>query len=207
MEATKRRFASLSSSETETLLDGVDSKNTKRQTNTAINIFREYLTEKNLPLEFEKLNEEELDQILANFYLEIRTKNGELYKKTTMNSYRQGIQRHLAKYRDIDILKGSKFKHSASAFKGMAKELKRQGLSAIEHYPTIAEADMEKMYNYLCSDLSNSQKLQYKVCFLLVLFYNGLITSIMRCEIIDTHPACTLLTEIKKNAIDSFQYL
>ena len=165
MEATKRRFASLDDEDKENLLDGIDSKNTKRQTNTAVNIFREYLTEKGLSSDFETLSDDELDKILGNFYLEMRTKNGELYKKTTMNSYRHGLQRHLAKHRDIDILKGDKFKNSSTAFKGMSKELKRQGLAAIEHHPSIAPADMKKMYDYFCSDLSNNQKLQYKVTF------------------------------------------
>ncbi|VDH93435.1 Hypothetical predicted protein, partial [Mytilus galloprovincialis] len=103
--ATKRRFASLEDEDRENLFENVDSKNTKRQTKTAINGFREYLTEKSLSLDFESYDDAQLDDVLSKFYMEMRNKNGEMYKKTTMQSYRQGLQRHLSKTRDIDILK------------------------------------------------------------------------------------------------------
>ena len=57
------------------------------------------------------LSDQRLDDIFANFYLEIRNKNGQLYKKSKMKSYRQGLQRHLNQNRDIiDNLKGGAFK-------------------------------------------------------------------------------------------------
>ncbi|XP_063442973.1 uncharacterized protein LOC134723282 [Mytilus trossulus] len=161
--ATKRRFASLEDEDRENLLENVDSKNTKRQTNTAINGFREYLTEKSLPLDFESYDDAQLDDVLSKFYMGMRNKNGEMYKKTTMQSYRQGLQRHLSKTRDVDILKGDNFKKSKKAFQCMTKELKRLGLAAVEHYPAIADADMEKMYMFFCKDLESPKMLQYKV--------------------------------------------
>lgn len=159
----KRRFATLEEADQENIFEGLNAQTTKRQTTTAVNIFREYLTEKGLPLDFETLADGELDEILGKFYMEMRNKSGELYKKTTMQSYRQGLQRHLSKSRDIDILKGESFKKSQKAFVCMTKELKRKGLAVVDHYPAIAEADMRKMYEYFCSDLENAQKLQYKV--------------------------------------------
>ncbi|CAC5420823.1 unnamed protein product [Mytilus coruscus] len=145
--ATKRRFASLEDEDRENLLENVDAKNTKRQTNTALNSFREYLTEKSLPLDFESYEDEQLDDVLAKFYMEMCNKNGDMYKKSTMQSYRQGLQRHLSKTRDIDILKGAK----------------KLGLAAVEHYPAIADVDMEKMYMFFCTDLESPKMLQYKV--------------------------------------------
>ncbi|XP_052098825.1 uncharacterized protein LOC127733511 [Mytilus californianus] len=163
--ATKRRFASLEDEDRENLLENVDAKNTKRQTNTALNSFREYFTEKSLPLDFESYEDEQLDDVLAKFYMEMRNKNGDMYKKSTMQSYRQGLQRHLSKTRDIDILKGDNFKKSKKAYQctGMTKELKRLGLAAVEHYPAIADVDMEKMYMFFCTDLESPKMLQYKV--------------------------------------------
>ncbi|XP_071138416.1 uncharacterized protein [Mytilus edulis] len=93
----------------------------------------------------------------------MRNKNGEMYKKTTMQSYRQGLQRHLSKTRDVDILKGDNFKQSKKAFQCMTKELNRLGLAAVEHYPAIADADMEKMYMFFCKNLESPKMLQYKV--------------------------------------------
>jgi hypothetical protein len=79
--AGQKRFASLDKDEMDEIMENLDAKNTKTQTHTAVKIFREYLTEKNLPLEFEMLSDQRLDEILANFYLEIRNKSGQLYKK------------------------------------------------------------------------------------------------------------------------------
>ena len=84
--AGQKRFASLDKDEMDEIMENLDAKNTKRQTHTAVKIFREYLTENNLPLEFEMLSDQRLDDILANFYLEIRNKSGQLYKQSTMNS-------------------------------------------------------------------------------------------------------------------------
>ena len=84
--------------------------------------------------------------------MEMRNKNGEMYKKTTMQSYRQGLQRHLSKTRDIDILKGDNFKMSKKAYQCMTKELKRLGLAA--------DADLEKMYMFFCKDLESPNMLQ-----------------------------------------------
>ena len=114
-------------------------------------------------MEFEILSDQRLDDILENFYLEIRNKSGQLYKQSTMNSYRQGLQRHLNQNRDIDILKGDAFKKSIKAFKCIRKDLKRVGLAAIEHYPSIAEEDLQKMYSYFSRNIDDSQVLQYKV--------------------------------------------
>jgi hypothetical protein len=85
--AGQKRFASLDKDEMDEIMENLDAK---RQTHTAVKIFREYLTEKNLPLEFEMLSDQRLDDILANFYLEIRNKSGQMYKKSIMKSYRQG---------------------------------------------------------------------------------------------------------------------
>ncbi|CAG2211446.1 unnamed protein product [Mytilus edulis] len=80
--------------------------------------------------------------------MEMRNKDGEMYKKSTMQSYRQGLQHHLSKTRDIDILKSDNFKKSKKAYQCMTKELKRLGMAAVEHCPAIADADMEKMYMF-----------------------------------------------------------
>ncbi|VDI10339.1 Hypothetical predicted protein [Mytilus galloprovincialis] len=79
-----------------------------------------------------------------------------------MQAYRQGLNRHLQKCRDIDICNEDIYQKSCKSFKGMTKELKRLGLAAIEHHPSIEESDIE-MYSYFCKNLEDAQLLQYKV--------------------------------------------
>ena len=92
-----------------------------------------------------------------------------------MQSYRQGIQRHLSKHSDkeIDITKKETFKKSTTAFQCMGKELKRQGFASIDHYPAIEDEDWTKMYSFFASNLDDAQLLQYKVGFLFseIFFY------------------------------------
>ncbi|XP_033726677.1 uncharacterized protein LOC117316247 [Pecten maximus] len=156
------RFASLSVDEKDRIFNNADAANTKRVTTTAVRVFREYLTSKSLSAEFETYEISELDEALANFYLEMRNKNGELYKKSTLLSYRHGIQRHLELTREVNIMKGEQFKKSVKAFKSMTKELKRQGYGAVDHYPAINEEDLAKLYDFLTSS-QDVQLLQYKV--------------------------------------------
>jgi hypothetical protein len=65
------------------LVTNADSENTKKQTKQAVKSLRE----NELDPEF--------DKTLTKLYAEASDKNGEMYKKTTLTSYRQGIQRHL----------------------------------------------------------------------------------------------------------------
>ena len=83
--------------------------NTKKQTALAVKMFRDYLMEKELDPDFEKYDAQTLDEFLTKFYAEIRNKKGEMYKKTTLSYYRQGIQRHLQSVREdnLGIVKGA----------------------------------------------------------------------------------------------------
>ena len=91
-----------------------------------------------------------------------------MYKKSTLVAYRHGIQRHLERTRDdVNIMKDTEFKKSQQAFKAMSVELKKEGLAEVEHYPSISEEHLERIYCFLTMDIENAQFLQYKVRFYL----------------------------------------
>ncbi|CAC5399421.1 unnamed protein product [Mytilus coruscus] len=50
-------------------------KNTRKQTHQAVKLFKEYLKENKLDLDFEKYDVETIDKALTKFYEEIRVKN------------------------------------------------------------------------------------------------------------------------------------
>ena len=161
------RFASIEGDELNGIIDTIDSANTKRTTMTSVKLFREYLSAKNYAMDFENFTLDDLDSKLASFYVEMRNKKGEMYKKSTLISYRHGLQRHLEKCRSdkIDITDNNKFRKSSLAFKGMSKELKRQGLAVVNHHPPISDGDLKSLYQYLLGGIleDSSQLLQYKV--------------------------------------------
>lgn len=159
------RFPCVSEEDRRNILENVDSTNTKRSTQTSVKLLRSYLNAKEWDVQFESLPESELDELLAKFYIEARNEDGDMYKKSTLMSYRHGIQRHLQKTRpNIDIVNGVEFRKSRTAFKAMTKELKRVGLGGVDHHPPIADSDIEKLYQYLCQDENqNPRLLQQKV--------------------------------------------
>ena len=65
----------------EDILKKRNAANTDKVTGNSVNIIRKYLNEKNLPADFESLYDKALDELLLKFYCEVRTSDGELYKK------------------------------------------------------------------------------------------------------------------------------
>jgi uncharacterized protein YneF (UPF0154 family) len=45
----------------------------------------------------------------------------------------------------------------------MTKELKRQGLAAIDHNPPISDEHLKAIYAYLTQNMEDAKILQYKV--------------------------------------------
>ena len=160
---TKNRFGSLDDEQYNNLINnangGKEYLSTKRATATAIRIFQAYLKEKKLPLEFEKMDNVELDKVLARFYTEVRKGNGENYRHGSLFSIRQGIGRHLKANKQIDIIHGESFIKSSMAFKAVLKLSEK--LTSVSSYSPINEADMQKLYSYF--DLRDNVKLQEKV--------------------------------------------
>lgn len=114
-----RRFATFSEEDLKEIVNNSEAENNKKLTR----IFREYLLSKQTSAEFEGLSCEELDRLLGRFYVELRNNKGEMYKKTTLLSYRQGIQRFLQSIRpDVDIIKGPLFRESNKFFKGRTSD-------------------------------------------------------------------------------------
>ena len=158
----KHRFGSLDDEQYNNLINNYGVKeylSTKRATTTAIRIFRAYLKEKKLPLEFEKMGNVELDKVLARFYTEVSKVNGENYRHWSLFSIRQGIGRHLKANKQIDIIHGESFIKSSMAFKAVSKLSEKR--TSVSSYSPINDADMQKLYLYF--DFRDNVKLQEKV--------------------------------------------
>ena len=166
------RFASLNADEFDLILLNKDAENTKKATRQAVAIFRDYLKEKSLPGEFETLDKLALGSVLAKFYVEVRRSDGEFYKRTTLNSIRAGINRHLKSEHEhiIDIIKDVEFARANAAYKAATVQLKRLGKGDVQHHNAIDESDIRKLYGSEVFDHSTPVGLQYKVWFELMLF-------------------------------------
>ena len=91
-----KRFADTSQDEIEKKRLKLQSDNTLKSNKKAANILKAYLTE-NLTMDnFENCPPEELAIVLERFYMDLR-KHGTMYKTTSLESIRSGLEQILAK--------------------------------------------------------------------------------------------------------------
>ena len=97
---------------------------------------KDYMRQKNIYCSFETAPKEEIDNILAKFWVEVRRTDGEMYKVTSFKSMRAAIQRKLKKIRgdNFDIINDSAFDRSNSVFNAQKATMKKQGLGKVEHH-------------------------------------------------------------------------
>ncbi len=163
----QQRFASLDSAEKTRILQDVDAENTKKTVSQSVNVFREYCSSKGVS--YEGLSIPDLDQLLESFLCEVRTKNGELYKKNSLSTLRWGVGKHL----QHDLSNTELFPKSNGMYRAMGKELKRAGKAATESHPPMERADLQKLYGYfnLAENRNSPQVLQDNVlCDILLRF-------------------------------------
>ena len=107
------RFETASSDDINGLKKSMHAKNTQKSTAKMAKILADYVKEKKLVVDFAKQSNAEIDNFLASFYAEVCRKDGALYKVSSMENLRHGINRYLNSppiNRKIDIIKSDEFK-------------------------------------------------------------------------------------------------
>ena len=90
----------------------------------------------------------DLNALLRVFYAEVRNKNGEKYAKQSYVGLRAAIHRHLTGEpfcRQVNILSNREFQVANNVFRGVLKQMKREGLDRSQHKTPISRADLEKL--------------------------------------------------------------
>ena len=175
MAAGRSRFASLNDEEFDDLLNRKDSENTQKATKKAVTVFREYLSAKNRPEDFENFEKDELGNVLSRFYVEARRSDGNHYKTSSLNGVRAGLNRHLKQNYylgsgTIDIMRDKDFVAANMAFRAAIVELKKIGKGDVQHHQAIDENDIAKLYRSGVFDQNSPTGLQLKVWFELMLY-------------------------------------
>ena len=175
MAAGRSRFASLNDEEFDDLLNRKDSENTPKATKKAVTVFREYLSAKNRPEDFENFEKDELGNVLSRFYVEARRSDGNHYKTSSLNGVRAGLNRHLKQNYylgsgTIDIIRDKDFVAANMAFRAAIVELRKIGKGDVQHHQAIDENDIAKLYRSGVFDQNSPTGLQLKVWFELMLY-------------------------------------
>ena len=78
------RFASYNEDDLEKLEEQAKNKNTKKSTQTRLNVWRSWAVQRQFNTKLEEYSAEELDNVLQRFYAEIRNKRGEQYEPESL---------------------------------------------------------------------------------------------------------------------------
>ena len=127
------------------IIDGKNSKNTKKQTTVLFNVLVQYISHKKLNVSLENVSKVDLDSILSQFWVEVRKADGKFYKKTSFTCMRFAIQRQLKIIRGpyFDIIEDFELARSNEIFLAQCVVLKKKGLAKVDHHPPISEEDMK----------------------------------------------------------------
>ncbi|CAC5377808.1 unnamed protein product [Mytilus coruscus] len=113
---------------TDEFIDQMRNKNTSRKTNSDVNKLKTWLSDQNELREFHKIPPQELDLLLARFFMTAKKCDGGDYEPDTLKSIQGSINRHLTeKHCNIDLIKDKEFKHSRDVLMSKRKLLRQNG--------------------------------------------------------------------------------
>ncbi|VDH97885.1 Hypothetical predicted protein [Mytilus galloprovincialis] len=125
----------------------IHANKTQKSNTLSATLFREYLTSKDHEADFESFTTQRVDEALSHFYLDVRKIDGSMYKTSSLESIRHGLNRHLKappNNKVFDIIKDAAFRYANMSFDAARAELKQAGKGNVQHYPIIQESDREK---------------------------------------------------------------
>jgi hypothetical protein len=133
--------------------------------------FKEFLRERKLCDQIEKLVPQTLNSFLRQFYCSLRGKDGQWLSPSPLGCVRAGIQRYLTGppvNRTINIIDGKDFMSANRMLKTIgAMYLKNGGKT--KSYAAIEPEDMKKIVAYM--DRSTPLKLQEEVIFKIIYYF------------------------------------
>ncbi|XP_041354731.1 uncharacterized protein LOC121372471 [Gigantopelta aegis] len=133
----------------------------------AAKLFRRYLKKKKWPENFETFEPAELCKCLCHFFMDVRKEDGEVYKESSLQYFRYGLNRYLRSApfnREFDITRDAAFKRVAKCYKDAIRNIRATG-KILNHHPIISDEDRHKLYNSCYMTINTPQGLLNKVQF------------------------------------------
>ena len=165
------RFPVVSNEQREQIITDKDAKNTKKATKVAWNALTSWLTARKKTMDPSVISKEELDELLAQFFLEARQQNGTFYKTSAFRGLRNGIARKFKQLRQFDILNDPMFINSKTSFLAQNVEMKKQGMGKIKHKEAITERDLALLQSSGVMSVNSPISLVRKVFFDLLFYF------------------------------------
>ncbi|XP_059833374.1 uncharacterized protein kctd1 isoform X1 [Hypanus sabinus] len=150
------------------------SQNTRLATRYAVKIFRDYLSEREQPSDFERLGKEELCRALRSFYAEARSKSGQVYSKSSLISIRSSLNRYLNEppySRTLDLTKDPELRSANLTLAAVIRKLEEQGAGPVIQKQAITRSDLRKLYTSCSFDTNMPFGLLNKVWFEICMYF------------------------------------
>ena len=122
------RFAISSKDGIQNLKETTSNDNTRKSTQTWINVWRSWAEERGINPSLEENSAEVLDSILQQFHAEVRNKRGESHEPESLKVMMASLDRYLRERNyPHSIIKDRQFQQSKKVLEGQAKLLRQEG--------------------------------------------------------------------------------
>ena len=140
------RFALSNQNIVEQLKENAKNKNTLKATQTWLNVWQTWVTQRKVNPKMEEYEHEQLDKMLQIFYTEIRTKDGCEYETESLKSMLAALDRYLKEHDyKYSITRDREFHQSKLVLEGKVKCLRQQGKGKRPNAANALTAEEEKM--------------------------------------------------------------
>lgn len=165
-------FADIGETELQTLIRNKDSKSTQNIVKRSVKLFRTFLAQRNVEVEFESLAKPLLNENLRVFFASVRNKSGGSLKVSSLQSIKYGITKYLKETCKIDVSTDPEFADCMQIMKATLTDMKKKGHGSVDHKPPISANDLKKLYSSenLAFNINTPTGLQMKVWFDLMFF-------------------------------------
>ena len=140
-EIQPKHFRIMNDAEIKNLQDELDPANTVKSDQKCERIFVSYLQAIEMDEKYWEYSNEQLDNILGNFWFATapqKKEKGEHYSLATLRHIRYALKRLLYKHgKKVDILTHPDFSESQKLFTDATRELKKKGYGATKHTKEI----------------------------------------------------------------------
>lgn len=145
-------------------------KTTQNQSRRTVLRFRNFLCDKKLCTDFEKVPDTILNNYLRLFYSGLKKEDGGFYAPQSLICFRAAIQRHLTSpeiNRQVNIINGEPFRRANGVLKSLIGMYLKTGSKKEEKFSCITDSDMKKISEYLTSGekVEDLTVLQQRVLF------------------------------------------
>ena len=140
------RFALLSEEETAKLSENARNQNTIRSTKTWLCVYEKWATLRGMKKDLEMYDVAQLNDVLANFFGEIRKANGDDYEPDSLRVMQSSIHRYLTECKyGKNILSDDDFKGCRDVLEGKARLLREMGKGKKPNASSALTKDEEEL--------------------------------------------------------------